>query len=148
MARKSKGDNRKGHRKGRKRGVRPRHAGDWQPAFLKALGLSPVVLAACDAAGVSRKTAYQERSVNDVFRAAWDEAMEDALDRLEAIVFARAKTHMDLARWLLARRRRNLYGDRLELSGEVVQRVITEEIVDASPGPADDPPPSSPGGLP
>jgi hypothetical protein len=68
---------------------------DWMSTFLSALRNSGNVRAACEAAGVSRVVAYEIRHKNDVFREAWDEAKEDALDLLEAVAWKRAQTQSD-----------------------------------------------------
>jgi hypothetical protein len=94
---------------------------DWMPAFLLALKNSANVRASCQSAGISRKEAYKRRGNSARFREAWDEALDDALDVLEAVAFQRAKTSSDFLLWkLLASRRREIYGDRqaVELAGE------------------------------
>jgi hypothetical protein len=62
----------------------------WQPAFLAALANSANVRAACAAAGVDRHTAYRHRERNARFRAAWDQALEEACDLLVATAWQRA----------------------------------------------------------
>lgn len=87
---------------------------DWMPAFLAALKNSANVRASCQAAGISRKEAYKRRASSARFREAWDEALEDALDVLEAVAFQRAKASSDFLLWkLLASRRRDVYGERV-----------------------------------
>jgi hypothetical protein len=49
---------------------------DWRPHFLEALAAAPNVAAACRAAGISRKAAYDARNRDTVFAAAWDEALQ------------------------------------------------------------------------
>lgn len=63
----------------------------WQPAFLSALRESGVVRSACEAARIGRTTAYELRQRDPGFAAAWDEAMEDAADLLEAEAIRRAR---------------------------------------------------------
>lgn len=63
---------------------------DWQPDFLKALAEYGVVQYACDAAGVSRSTVYRLRDADDGFAASFDEAREQAWDKLEREAFRRA----------------------------------------------------------
>lgn len=62
----------------------------WEEAFLAVLRASGIVRHACEAAGVSRTTAYDRRERHPDFAAAWDEAMEDACDLLEAEARRRA----------------------------------------------------------
>lgn len=62
----------------------------WQDRFLTALAQTGVIARACKAAGVSRKHAYETRETNPTFRAAWDDAKEEAGDVMEAEAFRRA----------------------------------------------------------
>lgn len=63
---------------------------DWQPKFLEALAEYGVIQYACDAAGVSRSTVHRARQADDVFSAAFDDAREQAWDRLEREAFRRS----------------------------------------------------------
>src|SRR3982751_4565322 len=63
---------------------------DWRPAFLSALGQTCNVVSACRAARVSRRTAYYHREKFPRFRDAWDDAIEDAVDLMEAEARRRA----------------------------------------------------------
>ncbi|RMF70364.1 MAG: terminase [Alphaproteobacteria bacterium] len=58
--------------------------------FLDVLRKSANVSAAARAVGMSRSSAYQLRRQDPEFRAAWDEALEEALDLLEAELWRRA----------------------------------------------------------
>ena len=94
---------------------------DWMPPFLLALRNSANVRASCQAAGISRKEAYKRRASSARFREAWDEALEDALDTLEAVAWQRARASSDYLLWkLLASHRRDLYGDKqaVEVAGK------------------------------
>jgi hypothetical protein len=62
----------------------------WWAPFLDALGKSAVVLLACRAAGVSRATVYRHRARSGRFARRWDDALEDAVDMLEAEARRRA----------------------------------------------------------
>lgn len=85
---------------------------DWMPAFLLGLRGRANVREACEAAGISRTIAYRARTQSVRFRNAWDEAIEDALDTLEAEAWNRAKTISDYLLWrLLASYRREKFGD-------------------------------------
>jgi hypothetical protein len=55
----------------------------WEAPFLKNLADTANVRAAAAAAGIDRRTAYYRREKVHAFRAAWDEALEDACDLLE-----------------------------------------------------------------
>lgn len=102
-----------------------RTAGEWRPAFLAALRGSGNVRAACQAAGVSREVAYRHRDASLPFRAAWEEALADAIDGLEAVARKRAlETSDTLLIFLLKAHRPELYRE--------TQR---HELTDAQGGP-------------
>lgn len=58
--------------------------------FITALKAEPNVTAAAEAAGIGRTTAYEWRVKDPEFAAAWDDALESAVDKLEAVAFQRA----------------------------------------------------------
>jgi hypothetical protein len=58
--------------------------------FLQALAVRGNVGEACKAAGVGRSTVYEWRETDQEFAAAWQEAVDDAIDRLEAEAWRRA----------------------------------------------------------
>mgnify|MGYP000402570889 CR=1 FL=1 len=66
------------------------HLPPWQVRFLESIDRCPVVCDACIAARISRKTAYLWRQKDEAFRDAWDEAMENSIDRAEKAAFSRA----------------------------------------------------------
>jgi len=132
---------------------------DWKPIFLEALRNMPVISHACDAAGIARSTAWRQYQDDEEFKAAWDDAMETAIDKAEAEAYRRAvqgwhepvidkgrlawaykrnedgtfeaildangqpvpltvRKHSDgLLTFVLKGRRRNVYGDKTELTG-------------------------------
>lgn len=65
------------------------HPFPWQATFLASLRSFPVVARACEAVGIERSTAYRARQADEVFAKAWDDAMEDGVDRAEAEAFRR-----------------------------------------------------------
>jgi len=67
----------------------------WEGAFLKMMAQSANVALACHAANVSRQMAYKKREQDAEFAAAWDQAIEDACDLLEATALQRAKAGSD-----------------------------------------------------
>src|SRR5262245_9183157 len=69
----------------------PKKPPRWRRAYLAALRISGVVLKAAEAANVHRRTVYRHRDADSDFAAAWDEAVADAADRLEAEAVRRAK---------------------------------------------------------
>lgn len=68
----------------------PNYNGNWHSRFLKALAASGVVARACQAAGVSRGAVERARKTDADFSAAFDDAMEDALDFAEEELWRRA----------------------------------------------------------
>lgn len=86
-------------------------AGQWKETFLRALRLDPNVSAAARTARVNRQYVYAARALNEAdgkpkvgaarldaqtFAAAWDDALAEALDELEAE--ARRRAHEGLVR--------------------------------------------------
>lgn len=73
-----------------------RRAEEWRPAFLATLRNTGNVRVSCETAGISRKTAYKAKDSSEDFRAKWNEAMDDAIDSLEAVAQVRARSTSDL----------------------------------------------------
>lgn len=63
----------------------------WRALFIAALRNSGNVRASCQAAGVERSTAYRAYQSSPEFAAAWDGALEEAIDTLEAAAWTRAR---------------------------------------------------------
>jgi hypothetical protein len=63
---------------------------DRREAFLRALADTGIVSLAAGIAGITRARAYQVRKADLLFAAAWEEAEEQAADRLEAEAWRRA----------------------------------------------------------
>lgn len=74
----------------KKRKKRQPLAKDWRPAFLEELSQTANVTAAATTAKVSRQTAYKARVSSQEFAAAWDDAIEIAVDALEQEMRRRA----------------------------------------------------------
>jgi hypothetical protein len=66
------------------------HHFDWKPVFLESLRAMPVVAHACAAVGIERSTAYRAREADEGFAQAWDDAMEEGVDRAEGEAYRRA----------------------------------------------------------
>jgi hypothetical protein len=102
----------------------PKATADWR-AFLLSLSKSPNVAKAARAAGVSRRRAYQHREEDPQFAAAWDDAKEAGVDRVEERLYGIANgrepnVHACLA--ILKAHRREVYGD--------PPKVITQDELD------------------
>ena len=84
--------------------------------FLLVLGNTANVRAAAGAAGIGTRTAYLHREHDAEFAELWEEAIADAMARIEARIFSAAvEGDSDAGKWLLARRLPGLYGKRVEL---------------------------------
>lgn len=72
---------------------------EWAPVFIDALRETGNVTAAARAAGIDRSTAYRYRNKDTApareFAAAWDDALEEAIDSLEAEAWRRARDGVD-----------------------------------------------------
>lgn len=109
---------------------------DWKALFLAALAEVPVVVHACKAAGVNRATAWRAREADPEFAKAWDEALEEGIDRAEQEAFRRAVVGYEKPVWykgelvgtetvhsdallalILKGRRKKVYAERTELTG-------------------------------
>ena len=98
-----------------------RKSGEWKAAFIACLRNSANVRASCQAAGVRRTDAYKARDKDKKFASEWDEALQDALDILEAEMMKRAKSGSDtLMIFLMKAHRPEKYRDvyRTELTGK------------------------------
>ena len=73
----------------------PRHQVKFTPRrralFLAELERVGIVLSACNAAGISRATAYRARGEDADFAEAWNGAIEVAIDKLEMVARERAE---------------------------------------------------------
>jgi hypothetical protein len=112
------------------------HPFDWKPAFLAALREVPVVSRACEAVGIERSTAYRAADADPAFQKAWDDAMEQGIDKAEQEAFRRAvegtykgvwhqgvlvgseRVYSDaLMALILKGRRKKVYAERTEVTG-------------------------------
>ena len=89
--------------------------------FLEALSQTAVVSRACKAANLPRPTAYDWRASDPVFAAAWDTALDNALDEVEYVAWQLALSgdHPSSTHWVLSRRRPEVWGDKekIEVTG-------------------------------
>lgn len=84
----------------------------WQRKFLAALRKSPDVSQAARAARIHRSTCYRHREENLTFARAWDEAIDESLDRLEAVAYRRAEEgDSQILMWLLRCHRPERYAE-------------------------------------
>jgi hypothetical protein len=105
--------------------------GEWYPQFLNVLRVTGNMRAACHAVGIERRVALFHYANDNAFASRWDEAIEDALDTLDAVAWKRAREGSDsLLRFLLERRRPELYGEKKEIrvKTEVTGPIDMEEV--------------------
>ena len=87
----------------------------WHPRFIEVLGRSLNISLAARGAGVTRNTAYIHRHQFPEFAAAWDDALHEAIERLEADAYDRARKQSDvLTIFLLKAHKPDRYRDRIE----------------------------------
>lgn len=98
-----------------------------QRRFLDELESTANVAGACRAARISRTIAYAWRAQDPVFAAAWEDALNNALDDLEQEAFRRAREGSDqLVMFLLKAHRPDKYRDVVshQTSGETTLRIV------------------------
>lgn len=114
---------------------KPTFTGKWRQAFLAALAKEGVVSEAARKAKVCRTYVYEVREADATFAAAWDDAIQQAVDALELVAIRRARKKSDrLLAYLLTARRPEVYGRRLsvEHSGGVTLEIV--EVVEDGSG--------------
>tara|TARA_R100001082_G_scaffold111276_1_gene94659 strand:- start:12987 stop:13343 length:357 start_codon:yes stop_codon:yes gene_type:complete len=90
----------------------------WKKEFIEVLRETANVRAAAEKANVSRTAVYKARKNSKVFALEWDNALEDAIDKLTYVAYSRAMKKSDrLLMFLLQAHRKNVYGQKMELSG-------------------------------
>jgi transposase-like protein len=89
-------------------------------AFLERMRQSGNVFLSCRAAGVPRRTIYRWRDRWSTFAAEWDEAKEDAVDKLDAEAWRRATEEASdrLLMFLLKAHKPSVYNPIQRLSHE------------------------------
>ena len=101
--------------------------------FLERLRQSPNVSEAARVAGFSRLTAYRMRNSDPEFAANWDDALEEAVDRLEQVAWTRAeKTSDRLIEILLKGHRPEKYVERRLLGSDPANPLPSAVTLDAS----------------
>ena len=88
----------------------------WHERFLQILGQSCNVAMACKIAGVDRSVAYDHKRTLPEFAAKWGDAIETAVEMLEAEAWTRAKKKSDLLMiFLLKAHKPDKYRERAEI---------------------------------
>lgn len=86
---------------------------------IKAIAEGKGAAGAAKEVGVTRRTLYNWRAQNEVFRQRWDDAQESLTDEIERTAMQKAITGQDTALliFLLKTRRRDIYQERQEITG-------------------------------
>jgi hypothetical protein len=104
----------------------------WHARFINILSQSCNVTLACKGAAIDRTTAYAHRKEMPDFANAWEEAIEQAVDILEAEAWQRARKQSDvLMIFLLKAHKPEKYREKVNLhhSGKIdVTRLSDEEL--------------------
>lgn len=135
------------------------HHFDWKPAFLASLREVPVVTRACNVVGIERCTAYRARDAEESFAQAWDDALEEGIDKAEQEAFRRAIEGTDKGVWhqgtlvgservysdallalILKGRRKAVYAERKEVTGADGAALPAAQVIIATGVPDDDQP--------
>lgn len=104
---------------------------DWRALFLEALRRSPSVSTAARMAQISRQHVYKARAADAEFAAAWDDALEQAVDDLVAAAWKRARGKSDvLAIFLLKAHRPEVYRERIEVDDRRIDEEIKRELAE------------------
>lgn len=96
--------------------------------FLDALTAQGTVYHGAQAAGVSRWTTYRWRQDDPDFADQWDEAIENAVDAIENVIYQRALGGDVIAGIFYLKAQRPKFRDRLNINVEQVQSEIKERI--------------------
>ena len=118
--------------------IRRKSAAIKKADFLLALVEKCSVFHAVQVAGVGRRTVYTWREKDTKFAQAWDDAMENSLDALEASLYERAMNGDTVAGiFLLKGRRKHIFRD----GPQAVAQAVTQNLIqvgDAPPKRIDD----------
>src|SRR5688500_6273340 len=96
--------------------------------FIEALTAQGTVYHAAQAAGVSRWTAYRWRQDDPQFADLWDQAIENAVDAVENVIYQRALSGDTIAAIFYLKAQRPIYRDRLNIDIKQVQSEIEEAL--------------------
>ncbi len=101
----------------------------WRKAFLKALANCGVVRQACEEAGVSAVTAYENRKLDPAFAVKWQASLDLAADELESEIRRRAFAGSDLlAIFLMKGLRPEKFREKVFISSAQIDKLIEREL--------------------
>jgi hypothetical protein len=97
-------------------------------ARLETLTAQGTVYHAAQAAGISRWTAYRWRQADPEFRSLWDEAIENAVDEVESVIYRQAVGGNTIAAIFYLKAHRAKYRDRLPVDVNAMEREIEQRV--------------------
>ena len=96
--------------------------------FIAALTAQGTVFHAAQAAGISRQTAYRWQREDPEFADQWDEAIENAVDEVESVIYQKALSGDVIAAIFYLKAQRPKFRDRLNIDVEQVKSEIQERV--------------------
>jgi hypothetical protein len=96
--------------------------------FIETLEAQGTVFHAAQAAGVSRNTAYRWRQEDHQFASLWGEAMDNAVDAVESVLYQSALSGNIVAMIFYLKAHRLIYRDRLNIDIKQVQSEIEDRM--------------------
>ena len=96
--------------------------------FIAALTAQGTVYHAAQAAGISRQTAYRWQRDDPEFADAWDEAIENAVDVVESVIYQKALSGDVIAAIFYLKAQRPKFRDRVSIDIEQVKGEIQERM--------------------
>jgi 20S proteasome alpha/beta subunit len=96
--------------------------------FIAALTSHGTVYHAAQAAGISRQTAYRWHREDPEFADQWDEAIENAVDVIESVIYQKALSGDVIAAIFYLKAQRPKFRDRLNIDIEQVKSEIEERV--------------------
>lgn len=101
-----------------------------QAHFLLLLSQTCNVTLSAHGTGISRITAYEWRNTNPEFAKAWEDALQQAVELLEAEAWNRARKQSDtLMIFLLKAHKPDMYRETLHYKGEVKVSLLEQELM-------------------
>lgn len=92
---------------------KPKTTEEWQAVFLQALAATGNVSSAARVAKMDRNVVLKHRKSTPAFAEAWEHAIEEYVDAIEAQASKLAKSgHAGMIQFLLKARRPDIYGDK------------------------------------
>lgn len=105
------------------------HATEKKNEFLEVLRTNGIVQHACEIAKIHKATVYRWRESDPEFRAAWDLALDDAVDKVEHSLYDQAVSRKNVVATIFyLKGNRAKYRDRLSVDVNAVQGEIEQRL--------------------